>query len=289
MPPHTDLSRVTIVSVCYNSTKVLPAMLQSCAGTPIILVDNASSDAGVLVDLANTYKARLIHNAENFGFGVACNIGAKNARTDFLFFLNPDAMIRPDTIDELIKAAEKYPQASAFNPRITDDDGAQFFRRGGILTPTSEKMPRGWPSEDCEINVLSGAALFIRRSQFEAVGGFDPNIFLFHEDDDLSYRLRNDHGPIRFVRSAIVAHQGGNSSGASVETSSIKARYLARSRIYVARKHGKRMPFVFTFLKAVKQFRKPSVLFSTSQRRATFAFLQGALSTLQDGGRGKGA
>ena len=289
MSTYLDPARVTIVSVCYNSSKVLPAMLQSCAGIPIILVDNASSDAGVLAELANQYKARLIHNSENLGFGIACNIGAKNAKTEFLFFLNPDAVICSETIDELIKAAEKYPQASAFNPRIADDDGAEFFRRDGLLTSKSEKLPRGWPSEDCEIYVLSGAALFIRRSQFEAVGGFDPNIFLFHEDDDLSYRLRKGHGPIRFVRSARVTHQGGSSSGTSLETACLKAKCLARSRIYVARKHGKRIPFVFTFLKAAKQFRKPSVLFSTSQRRATFAFLQGALSTLQDGGRGKGA
>lgn len=270
--------RVTIVTVCYNSNNVLPEMLASIPdGAPVVLVDNASTDAAASMEVAQSHGTTLIRNDENKGFGVACNQGAERAGTEYILFLNPDARLLPDTLEMLVAAADRYPDASAMNPRIAGDDDRPAFKRSSILAPRSEWMPRGWPAGDCEVPFLSGAALFVRRAAFEAVGGFDPNIFLYHEDDDLSRRLKSQSGPIYFVHDALVTHIGGSSSVRNPEVAALKARHMGRSRVYVMRKHRRPLPRLRSFGSALLQICSPVVLLSHRKRAKQIAFLKGVM------------
>ena len=103
---NTQNARVGIVSVCYNSMSVLPRMLDSVPkNTPIVLVSNAGEkDDSPLAEIAASYNANLIVNKTNKGFGVACNQGADVLNTELLLFINPDAVLRPKALDELLKA-----------------------------------------------------------------------------------------------------------------------------------------------------------------------------------------
>lgn len=279
-------SRIGIVTVCYRSMAVLPDMLRTVPdGVPVVLVDNAGEDADdALRALAERHGARLIVNAANRGFGVACNQGAAELDTEFLLFLNPDAALAPDALERLLDAADRYPQASAFNPRIASPRGAPQFKRSTHLLARSQKMPRGWPETDREVNVLSGAALMVRRAAFEAVGGFDPAIFLYHEDDDLSLRLRATCGPLIFVRDALVTHLEGRSSARSPAVAAQKAWHMGRSRVYTMRKHGRPLAFAGALTSAIWQVLSPVVLLSKRKRAKQLAFLRGVLSMSGDGG-----
>lgn len=254
------------------------------AGVAVVLVDNASTDPNGLADLAAKHDADLVRNTQNRGFGNACNQGAARAETEFLLFLNPDAQLMPGALDGLLSAANTYPKASAMNPRICEADGRPNFKRRSNLMPWSEKMPRGWPETDREVSVLSGAALFVRRADFEAVGGFDPQIFLYHEDDDLSRRLRAERGPIMFIREPMVQHMGGHSTVRSPQVAALKAWHMGRSRVYATRKHGRPLPFLGSLNSALWQLFSISVLVSRRKRAKQVAFLKGVLSTLHDGG-----
>ena len=105
--------------------------------------------------------------------------------------------------------------------------------------------------------MLTGAALFVRRSDFEAVGGFDPAIFLYHEDDDLSRRLRAERGPIMFIRGAEVRHLSGHSTSRNPQTAAFKAWHMGRSRVYASRKHGRLLPFTSATVSALIQLLSP--------------------------------
>lgn len=278
-------AKVTIVTVSYNSMAVLPEMLASVPeGARVVVVDNASQDQSALRALCDKHAARLVSNPRNLGFGYACNLGAAGAETEFLLFLNPDATLMPDTLDQLVIAAARYPRASALNPRIAEPDGSAAFHRSSRLMPRSERMPRGWPAADSEVPVLTGAALFVRRTDFEAVSGFDPNIFLYHEDDDLSRRLRSERGPIMFIREAFVQHRGGESSPREPVVSALKAYHMARSRVYATRKHGRPMPFATALFSATKDLLALDMLWSPRRRAKNWAYFKGVLSTLRDGG-----
>ena len=140
-----------------------------------------------------------------------------------------------------------------------------------------EWLPRGWPSADREVPVLSGAALFVRRADFEAVGGFDPQIFLYHEDDDLSLRLSAERGPLVFVRDALVRHQGGRSSARSPAVAALKARAGHGSRVYAARKHGLPLARSRVIGSALLQLASPLTWISPRKRAKQTAFLRGVL------------
>jgi N-acetylglucosaminyl-diphospho-decaprenol L-rhamnosyltransferase len=277
MPKNPAHPRITVVTVCYNSMAVLPAMLASVpAGTPVVLVDNSPNADPELPDLAATRGATLIRNDRNLGFGTACNIGAARAATEFLLFLNPDVTLSGSTLEHLTQALDRFPAASAANPRIAHADGSPFFRRRSLLIPRSEWLPRGWPPETREVPTLSGAALIVRKSAFDAVGGFDPDIFLYHEDDDLSVRLRAT-GLLLFVREALVTHLGGSSTTRSAETAAFKAFHMGQSRVHVARKHGIALARSRAVASALLQLAVPTAWVSRRRRAKQWALLRGTL------------
>ncbi|MBS0564666.1 MAG: glycosyltransferase family 2 protein [Proteobacteria bacterium] len=273
--------RATIITVAYNSTAVLPAMLASVpAGVPVVLVDNGSADLADLRALAARTGARLVENGQNLGFGPACNVGAALADTEFLLFLNPDTVLTPEATARLEAAMDRHPAASAANPRLTDGSGRPYFKRRSVLLPRSEWLAKGWPATECEVPVLSGAALFVRRAAFTLVGGFDPRIFLYHEDDDLSLRLRAGCGPLLFVRDAEVRHLEGRSTVRSAASAALKARHMGWSRVYAMRKH--RLPFAAAraLASAAGQLLLPLNWLSARRRAKQWAFLKGVVSGL---------
>lgn len=275
---------VTIITVCHDSLAVLPAMLKSVpSGTPVILVDNASADKAALQRLAREHGATLELNANNIGFGPACNQGAAKAKTEYLLFLNPDAELQRGALEAFLTAAETYPQASGFNPRILDRKGRQSFRRGSKIRP-AERMKGPLPTQDTEVPILAGSAIFCRTATFKKIGGFDPEIFMYHEDDDLSLRLK-EQGPLMYCHAAQIVHLSGHGSPRLPHVAAFKAYYSARSRVYVLGKYGHRRPKLATLIAAFFRLIGPDTLFLKRRRAKNLGYFKGALSALKDGGR----
>lgn len=278
-------SVVTIITVAYNSTAVVGKMLASCpADCPKIIVDNASTDPAALIEIADKYGAKVIRNVINQGFGRACNIGAAAADTPYLLFLNPDAQVKHDTVEAFLDSATRHPEASAFNPRILNRKGKLHMRRKSRLNPGLPKLSGPQDGTDIVIPTLSGAAIFVSHANFYAVGGFDPKIFLYHEDDDLAQRLQ-DIGPLRLSDAAVVAHLEGHGNERSPESAAFKAYHMARSRAYVFAKHKRPLPLIGTLLQSLFQFLSPDVLLSKRKRAKYVGFAKGAISAFKDGGR----
>ena len=275
--------RTTIVTVVFNSAAVLPGMLASVPeGVPVIIVDNGSGDSSARI--ADAAGAQVIRLHRNEGFGRACNAGAALADTEFLLFLNPDAALEPGALDALEAAADANPLASAFNPHIRAPLGASGFKRRSVLLPRSAWLERGLPAQDVSVPVLTGAALFCRRACFETVGGFDPAIFLYHEDDDLSLRMARDCGPLRFAAKAEVRHESGHSAGRSANVARFKGYHMARSRLYAQAKHGMGKPWAVSLALAVGGLLAPHKLLSARRRAKHFGQIAGVWSARKDGG-----
>ncbi len=272
--------RVTIITVTYNSSAVVESLLRSIpASVPCILVDNASRDAEDTRALAAAHGARFIENPKNAGFGPACNQGAAQADTEFLFFVNPDAELFENTLEHLLAAADAHPKASAFNTRIVKGDGSLFFKRRSKLIAKSLWLGRDAAKQNGEVPVLSGGAMLVRKSAFEQVGGFDPKIFLFHEDDDLSLRLKAECGPLRYVYGAQVRHLLGHSTERSAKTAALKAWYMGQSRVYGARKHGVPFGFLRALGEASLQLVSPLNLLSARKRSKNWYYFRAILSS----------
>ncbi|MRG63899.1 glycosyltransferase [Rhizobium pusense] len=272
------LSAVTVVSVCYKSDMLIRDLVTAIPEqTPIVLVDNGRTNT--FANLPANRNVRIVRLDNNLGFGRGCNAGADAAETPWILFLNPDARPYPGAIEALLEAATQYPSAVAFNPRIYNEDGSPYFKRRSWLLPRQLYMKKGWPSEDAVVPILSGAALFVSKKSFDYIGGFDPNIFMYHEDDDLSLRL-GALGELRFVRDSRIVHSAGHSSGRSSEIARFKAYHMARSRVYAGQKHHRPFPKTSTLLQACLLLLSPYVLFSARRRAKAIGFLQGALANI---------
>jgi N-acetylglucosaminyl-diphospho-decaprenol L-rhamnosyltransferase len=276
------LARVTLVTVSYRSAPVLEKLLGSLpAGLSAVVVDNGGGDATPSV--AAAHGARLVSLPANEGFGRGCNAGARGVASEFLFFVNPDATLEPGCVERLVAAADALPEASAFNPKVLKASGRQHFKRRSLLVPRHEWIGREPPVETSPVPTLLGSALFCRRDCFEKIGGFDPAIFLYHEDDDLAVRLRAACGPVYVVPSAVVRHESGHSSGRDPETARFKGHHMARSRIYAMGKHGRRLPWLRSFSRALFELALPHNLFSARRRARQVGLVKGAWSMRRGG------
>lgn len=245
--------RVSVITVAYSSMDVLPAMAGSLPeDVPLIVVDNGPDDG--VRDWARAAGHRLIVPGRNLGFGAACNLGAEAADSEFLFFLNPDARVEPGTIDALIEAAGRYPDSPAFGPAILKENGEIFrVNASRILARRDRVKPPARPEVEIPLRHLNGAAIFARAKAFRAVGGFDPAIFLYFEDDDLSLRLSDRFGPLIYVPQAHVVHASAGSTVPSPELARFKGYHYARSQMIVMSKHGRKLPYLQGFLSSLRR------------------------------------
>ncbi|OYX68747.1 MAG: hypothetical protein B7Y95_19700 [Rhizobiales bacterium 32-66-11] len=231
---------VSVILVSYNSGAVIGRAIASVPeGCEVIVVDNASPQGtGFMDGLAR--PARLIALPRNLGFGTACNEGARAARGEYVFFLNPDAALAPGALDLLIAAERAYGPAILM-PSILSDTGRPMRKEGSILEPVprAARLKAEEIAGDYCTRFVHGAAFLMKRAEFLALGGFDEQIFLYHEDDDLALRALARDLPIIVVPLAQVSHSGGKSSPPSWSATFAINRYKKRSELYVRRKYGR--------------------------------------------------
>ena len=275
-------SRTTVITVAFNSAHIIEEMLASIPDeVSVKVIDNGSID-DVRKKLENFKNCKLISNKSNQGFGRACNQGAENSSSEFLFFLNPDAKLNNNTIFELEKFADESPKMGAANPLIQNHKGKVRLKMSSIVP--HKTVPRPKINELGEMPVLSGCALFVRREIFEQIGGFDPNIFLYHEDHELCSRISKLGYSLWHVPFAKATHIGGSGSTRSLQMAYWKGYQMARSRYYVLNKFYPKQAFNRTFWPAVYGLINPFNLFSHRRFSKYRGQIKGSFSARLDGG-----
>ena len=216
-----------------ETTEAARALVQAAPGVEVVVVDNDSCDS-IAADLAREVPTvQVVVEAQNRGYGAACNRGARETSRPLLLFLNSDAFVQEGAVEALIAALDADPRAAAVGPRLENRDGSVqlsiqrlpslrtiFFESSGLAGLTGGRPPfRGHSAtrEDHSraqaVESLRGAALLVRRSAFEHAGGFDEGFFLYGEETDLMARWRRLGWKVLFEPSARVVHSGGASGG----------------------------------------------------------------------------
>jgi N-acetylglucosaminyl-diphospho-decaprenol L-rhamnosyltransferase len=231
--PHT--TAIAVVLVTYESAEDLPACIASLprAAAPheleILVVDNASRDdsAGV----GRTLGAKVVESHRNLGYSRAANRGAAETAAPWLLVANPDTLLAPGSLARLVATAEADPRIACIGPRLRNLDGSDY--------PTGRRFPSllvgglhallgpVWPdnpatrryhltdldrTQPARVDWVSGACMLLRRSAFDAVGGFDGSYFMYFEDMDLCLRLARAGWKIVLEPRAIVEHVVGGST-----------------------------------------------------------------------------
>lgn len=239
----------SVIFVNYQSADILRRALRSLPEMwqlEIIVVNNDRSEEKKLEALRREIDFFLISSGENIGFGAGANLGALHARGEYIFFLNPDAFWQWGTFSEASRFFRLHPKVAVVGVKIIDFSG--FPEKWSVGMPMSffelVKNNIGLPSsrhileskKPIGVGWVSGAAMFVRKSAFEKIGGFDERFFLYFEDADLCYRIRKECGSVVFYPDIAIHHDGGGScSSVSLQ----KAEFYRSQRLYFEKHRSK--------------------------------------------------
>ena len=287
--PHPDgrgpgMVSVSIVTVTYNSAHVVAAALAPFSPQhEIVCVDNASGDD--IESALEGLDVRLIRNKSNVGFGRACNQGLSATSGNFVLFINPDARVDASTLPALLDAVRRYPDCGVFLPMTQREDGSLWLRNnfsGGNAGGRSREDVSQIAGDFCSL-FLDGSIFMVRRSLFNEIGGFDENIFLYYEDDDLSRRLAARKWPIIIVRDAFAIHAAGMSVSGGWRAEMHRNRFKKISEIYYRKKHLLKYNAVSDFSKHLGKVIFYAAVFDYARLAGAYGRLRGILSHLTSG------
>lgn len=245
---------VSIVIVNYNTASLLCDCITSVfdktkvVSFELIVVDNNSSEElGPILNPIHKEKVQLIRLPENIGFGRANNEGIKQAKGRNVFFLNPDTILLNDAVSELSRYLDAHGEVGACGGNLFDKD----------LQPIHSHMP-SFPSWIWELNQLGGDFLFhllygkhtqfnystkvisvgyvtgadmmVRNTCLEECGVFDPDFFMYYEETELSYRIKQKSYSIVNVPTAKIIHLEGQSVSTNDRREAMKS--LSRKLYY---------------------------------------------------------
>jgi GT2 family glycosyltransferase len=231
-PRQSVRPRISVIIVTYCSREEIPACVASLqeqtVPVEIFLVDNASpDDTGLMVtDYAERFdNVHAILNKDNVGLAAGNNAPLGKCQGDYVLILNPDTMVRNDTLARMVAFLDQNPDVGVVGPQSLYSDGTRhtsFHRNWGIghillwrilpyrFARSFYDKYSSYKSEDKLF--VSGACLMIRRSIYERIGGYDPEYYLTVEDTcDLCIRAREAGGRVVFLPTAEVVHIGGRS------------------------------------------------------------------------------
>jgi N-acetylglucosaminyl-diphospho-decaprenol L-rhamnosyltransferase len=232
--------RLTVIIVTYNSAEVIQSALASIdASLPVIIVDNASSDATCTEAMRLCPRAQLIRSAENLGFGRANNLALAQVATEFALLLNPDAALHSGCCEQLLATADRYPNAAIIAPVLLNSDGSQQDNYKNSIFHHRNTSIQHLPEGDLCADYLSGAVLLMRMQHMTPLGFFDPAIFMFFEDDDICMRAKAAGHDVLVCALAVAVHLSGRSSPPKLRYLYRKNWHMSWSRLYIERKyHG---------------------------------------------------
>ncbi len=208
--------KLSIIIVNYNVRHFLEQCLNSVGkataniSAEVFVVDNNSPDDSVKMVKENFPEVIIIQNKENVGFSKANNQAIELAKGEYILLLNPDTVVEEDTFEKCIQFMDAHPNGGGLGVKMIDGNG-NFLpeSKRGLPTPAVSfykifgfsklfkkskvfsKYHLGYLKEDeiNEIEVLSGAFMWMRKSVLNKVGYLDEAFFMYGEDIDLSYRI----------------------------------------------------------------------------------------------------
>lgn len=231
--------RLSVILINLNTRDFLQACLRSMKSRlsdpsfEVILVDNGSTDGSLEMVQSEFPEVRVFPQGKNLGFTRANNIGLREARGQYLLVLNSDTEIIGDALEKMCDYMDAHPDVGALGPKLLNPDGTRqlscrrfpsyrtaLFHRYSLLTRlfprnrfSAEYLMTGISDDEaCETDWVSGAALLTRRETIEQVGLFDEDYFIYAEDVDWCYRMKQAGWRVVYFPSAHILHHIGRAT-----------------------------------------------------------------------------
>ena len=240
----------SIVVLNYNAGDLLLNCINSIYKTQnqkfeVIVVDNTSTDNSHKKCKEKFPQINLIENKENFGYCEGNNIGIREAKGEFIVILNPDTIVEPNWLDELMRAFLKFGDGM-YQPKIlATTDHNLILSTGNMVQLFGFGFSRGKGEKnmnqyeiDQQISYASGTCLFTSTKIMTSLSGFDSFLFAYHDDLDLCWRAYLKEIKSYYIHSSIIYHPV---EGYSFKWSKFKYFLMERNRQYCIFTHYSRM------------------------------------------------
>jgi GT2 family glycosyltransferase len=270
---------VAVIIINYNSSRFTLDCIESITSKTsadstyeIIIVDNASKPEEViqLKILEGHPHLQLIYSDVNLGFGNGNMLGAERTDARYLFFLNNDCVLLNDCLKILKDFCDNDSSVGLCGAQLYSEKSERIRSFGYLPTPALKFLgpavlrlfaPKRYPKRDKEykypvkVDLVSGSGLFFSNTAFREIGGFDPNLFFYCEEEDLGQRLRKKKLHVYFVPDAKYIHFIG---GSSLQNFVMLQEYYI-SLMYFFRKHYSAIAYFFLKLFYCIKFLKKSL------------------------------
>lgn len=247
---------ISVIIVNYNTPQLCVECVRSILkwetykAIEFIIVDNASHKKNrqqLQENFRDFPNVTLIFSKQNLGFSGGNMLGFQHANGDYLAFINSDVLFVEPVFHSLIEQHLHHPDMGVCGPQILDknrNESISFRPFEGVryklfgkkfLAKTQPKKPKMWEkqSDPVTVDFIIGSFMFFKKDAFCEVGGFDTNIFLYYEEMDICYRLKNRGFLTYFIPNIHYIHLEGKSSSQKLD---LKLEHLL-SYLYVARKN----------------------------------------------------
>lgn len=221
---------LSVIIVSYNMASFLGRCLASIyraaprINFEVLVVDNASTDGSTQMVRTGFPQVTLLANEMNYGFARANNQALQMSKGRYCLLLNPDTLVNPRSLDEMVEFMDHHPDAGASGCQLISPDGAiqlscrsfpsllAVLLRGTRLhkvynKPVARYLMAEWDHSSVrEVDWVLGACLLLRRAALEDVGLLDEGFFLYYEDIDLCYRLKQRGWKVYYNPQVQVVH-----------------------------------------------------------------------------------
>ena len=276
----TQKTKIAVVVLNYNSAdhtlRCLDALRRHSASLPLlVVVDNASApeDRRKLAGLP-AQGIRLIQSERNLGFSGGMMLGARDLDAGYYFLLNNDCEFRNDVLGLLSDFMDARPEVALCTGSMFDEQGRprssfnyfpsllhSIFGYGlsRLLSPGRYPDRRKRHTQPVEVHVVSGAAMFIRGSVLQELGGLDTSYFLYCEEEDFALRVHRGGWKSYLVPQAEILHVGGASSGDEARRARLQREFYISFCRYLRMHYGTLYGFAFRCVTALKLLKRALV------------------------------
>ena len=277
---------LTIIIVSFISDNVIHDCIKSISkDLNIIIVDNSNNKKFKDIVEKKYENVTCILSSENIGMGAGNNLGIKHLKTDYAFILNPDVTLEIDTIDEIIKGAQKIKSFGILAPLSNDENYPNY--KVNIKKNTVANL-----IEPFRVNSVDGFAMVINikklrsLNNFKNHGFFDENFFMYLENDDICKRVIEENENIYVVPKSKINHIGASAVDQKYNHQVELSRnwHWIWSKFYYQKKHNNYLVALIngfpTFLSAILKCVLYLLIFNTKKRAIYFYRAMGYLNAL---------
>ena len=244
---------LSVIIITYKEKELLKKCLESVFASKtdykfeVIVTDSGSFDGSVEMVLREFPKAKVLDNQKNLGFSKGNNLAIKQAQGRYILLLNADTTVRENTFDESVRYMDAHPEAGALGAKV-------LLPNGELDKAARRKFPNPWNSflrlfglgkfsdynitspidQEMEVDAIMGAYFLVRKSVIDQVGLLDEQFFMYGEDLDWCWRIKEAGYRIVYYPKAEITHYKYGASK-SIPFRTIKWGHTAMKIFY--RKH----------------------------------------------------